>query len=118
MKRLKRNTLLLLVNKLIEKVSGRCNAKQHYESHLIRKNMRSVKQSEKNTFQQIFDTGDIKSVNTEYSKTSHKLSRTIKQVKRIGSCSSLYSDKNFLNEKNIKITKRKHAFMVLIILKL
>ena len=36
-------------------------------------------------------TVDIKSVVTEYPKTSHKLSKTIKQAEKIGSNSSLCS---------------------------
>ena len=35
---------------------------------------------------------DIKSIITEHSKTSHKLSKTIRQTKKIDSDSSLYSD--------------------------
>ena len=46
MKRLKRKDLLLLANKLIEKVPDPRNAKEHYESFLRKKNRKSVKQSE------------------------------------------------------------------------
>ena len=46
MKRLKRKDLLLISNKLIETISDPCNAKQHYESFLRKKNRKSVKQSE------------------------------------------------------------------------
>ena len=45
---------------------------------------------------------DIKSVITKRPKTSHKLSKTIRQAEKVGSNSSLYSD--------TKITKREHAF--------
>ena len=60
---------------------------------------------------------DIKSVIIKHPKTSHKLSKTIRQTEKVckvGSNSSLYSDtkkrENFLNEENVKITKRAHAF--------
>ena len=46
MKRLKRKDLLLLANKLIEKVPDPRNAKEHCESFLRKKNRKSVKQSE------------------------------------------------------------------------
>ena len=45
MKRLKRKDLLLLANKLIEKVPDPRNAKENYESFLRKKNRKSVKQS-------------------------------------------------------------------------
>ena len=50
MKRLKRKHLLLLVNKLIEKVSDPRHAQEHYE--LFLRNRKSVKQSEIITYQQ------------------------------------------------------------------
>ena len=56
---------------------------------------------------------DIKSVITEYPKTSQKSSKTIEKTEKLGFNSSLYSDKkseNFLNKKNIKITKQEHTF--------
>ena len=42
MKRLKRKDLLLLTNKLIEKVTDPRNAKEHYESLLGKKGRKSV----------------------------------------------------------------------------
>ena len=57
---------------------------------------------------------DLKSLITEYPKTSHKLFKTTRQAEKVGSYSSLYSDtrksQNFSNEKHVKITKREHAF--------
>ena len=51
---------------------------------------------------------------TEHPKTLQKLSKTIRQAKKLGSNSSLYSDtkkgKKILNKKNGKITKQTHAF--------
>ena len=38
------------------------------------------------------NTADIKSIITEHPKTSHKLFKTIRQAKKVGSNSSLYSD--------------------------
>ena len=46
MKRLKRKDLLLLANKLIEKVPDPRNAKEHHELFLRKKNSNSVKQLE------------------------------------------------------------------------
>ena len=46
---------------------------------------------------------DIKSVITEYPKTSQKSSKTIEKAEKLGFNSSLYSDKkseNFLNNLN------------------
>ena len=51
MKRLKKIYLLLLTNKLIEKILDRRNAKEHYQSFIKKKNSKSVKQSEVITYQ-------------------------------------------------------------------
>ena len=57
------------------------------------KNKKSVKQSEIITDQRkTFDTVDIKSIITEHPKSSHKLSKTIRQAEKVDSDSSLYSD--------------------------
>ena len=57
---------------------------------------------------------DIKSIITEHPKISHKLSKTIRQAKKVGFNSPLYSDtkkcENILNKKKVKITKQAHAF--------
>ena len=80
-----KGNILLLANKLMEKIPDPCNSIDHLQ--------------EKNN----------KLVITEHQKSSHKLSKTEKLYN-----SSLYSDakkiKTFLNEKKIKITKREHAF--------
>ena len=79
MKHLKRKYLLLLANKLMQKVPDPRNAKRLYDSFLRMKNTKSVKQSEIITYQlKKFDTVDIKSDITEHAKTSHKLSKTIR----------------------------------------
>ena len=47
MKRLKKKDQLLLANKLIEKkIPDSCNAKEHYQSFIRKKNTKPVKQSE------------------------------------------------------------------------
>ena len=101
MKRLKSKDLLLLANKLIEKIPEPRNAKQHCQSFIRRKNRKSVKQSKIITYQpKTFPTPNpvyIKSVIAEYPKTSHKLSRTIRQAGKVGSNSFLYS-----NTKNVE----------------
>ena len=92
MKRLKKNSLLL-ANKLIKNILDPCNAKEHYQSFIIKKNRKSVKQSEIITYQsKAFNIVDIKSVITEHPETSQKLSKTIRQAEKVGSNSSLYCD--------------------------
>ena len=79
MKHLKRKELLLLANKLMQKVPDRRNAKDHDNSFLRKKNKKSVKQSEIITYHtKNFDTVDRKSDIAEHPKTSHKLSKTIR----------------------------------------
>ena len=72
------------------------NAKKHYQSFIKKKNRKSVKQSEIIICQsKSFENSDmvgINSVVTEYPKTSHKLSKTIRQTEKVGSNSFLYSD--------------------------
>ena len=93
--------------------------KEHCQSFIIKKNRKSAKQSEIITYQpkafQNQNIVDIKSVITKYQKTSHKLSKAIRQTEKVGFNSSLYSDtkksENLLNEKNVKITKQAHAFV-------
>ena len=57
---------MLLANKLIEKVPDPRKAKEHYQSFIRKKNRKSVKQSETNTYQpKTFENlkiDDIKSV--------------------------------------------------------
>ena len=79
MKRLKKKGLLLLANKLIEKIPDPRHAKEHYQSFITKKNTKSVKQSEiipnqPNTFENP-NIVHIKSVITEHPKTSHKDSK-------------------------------------------
>ena len=115
---LERKDLLLLANKLIEKIPDPRNAKEHYQSFIRKKNRKSAKQSEIVTCQpKTFENPsivDTKSIITEHPKTSHKLSKTIRQVEKVGSNSLLYNDtkknQNFVNKKNVKKTKQEHAF--------
>ena len=56
---------------------------------------------------------DIKSVITEHIKTAHKLSKTIRKGEKVDFNSSLYRYEKkwkFFKQKNVKITKRAHAF--------
>ena len=121
MKRLKRKNLLLVETKLIKQIPDLHDTKEHYQSFIRKKNRKSIKQSKITTYQpKTFENPnvvDMKSVITKHPKPSHKLSKTIIQaekVSQVGSNSSFYSDtknnEKFLNEKNIKITKRAHAF--------
>ena len=106
MKRLKKKNLLLLSNKLVEKLTDSQNAKEQYQSFLRKKNIKSVKQSKIITYQpknpNIFD---INSVIIEHSKNLHKLSETIIKDEKVGSNNSLYSDtkisEHFLNKKKM-----------------
>ena len=47
MKRVNKKGLLLLANKLMKNISDPRNAKEHYQSFIIKKNRKSVNQSEK-----------------------------------------------------------------------
>ena len=52
--------MLLLANKLIEKIVDLDNAKEHYQSFIRKKNARSVKQSEIITYQpKTFENSNI-----------------------------------------------------------
>ena len=83
MKCLKRKGLLLLANKLIEKIPDSRNAKKQYQSFIRKKNTKLLKQSE----------------------TLYKLSKT----KKVGYI-VLQKSEYFLNAKKVKITKPAHAF--------
>ena len=82
MKCLKKEDLLLLATKLTEKIPDPCNAKEHYQSFIKKKNKRSVKQSTIVTQQpktcKTPNIVDIKLVIIEHPKISHNLSKTIK----------------------------------------
>ena len=118
MKPLKRKDLLLLANKLIEKIPDPCNAKEHYQSFFKKEKQKSVKQSEIITYQpKSFvnpNSVDIKSVITEHPKNSHKFSKAIRKGEKVGSNSSLYSETskggNFLNEKKHRNNKTRTCF--------
>ena len=110
--------MLLLSNKLIEKILDPCNAKEHYQSSIRKKNLNSVKESEIITYHaKTFENPnfvDIKLVIIEHPKTLHKLYKTVRQAEKVGTNSLLYSDtkksKIFLNKKSAKITKPTPAF--------
>ena len=102
--------MLLLANKLIEKILDPRNAKEQYQSFIRKKTTKSVKQSEIITYQpKTFENPnivDIKPVITEHPKTSHKFCKTIRQAEKLGSSSSLY-----IVTKKVKIfrTKKKRS---------
>ena len=81
---------------LIRNIPNHCNAKEHYQSFIIKKNRKSVKQSEIITYQpktfQNPSIVDIKSVITEHIKASHKLPKTIRKGEKVDSNSSLHCD--------------------------
>ena len=90
MKHLKKKDLLLLENKLIEKIPDPRNAKEHYQSFIRKKRTNSgIITYQPKTFENL-NTVDIKSVITEHSKTSHKLSKTTRASEKLDSNSSLY----------------------------
>ena len=108
----------MFATKLIEKIPDCCNAKEHCQLFIKKKNTKFEEQSEIVTYQpKTFENPnivDIKPIITAHPKTLHKLSKTIKQPERVGSNSSLYIDtkkyKFFKGKKNVKATKRAHAF--------
>ena len=106
MKHLKRKDLLVLANKLIRKMPDPCNTKEHCESFLRKKNKASVRQSAIITYQsKMFDTVDIESVITEYTKISRRLSEGIRQAEKVSCNSALLltqKHENFLNKKMTK----------------
>ena len=91
------------VTKLTEKMPDPRNAKKHYQSFLRKKNTKPVEQSkiitqQPKTFKNP-NTIDINSVIIYHLKTLHKLSKTIRQAKKVskvgsskGSNSPLYSE--------------------------
>ena len=81
------------------------------------KNKKSIKQSEIITYQlKTFENPnivDIKAIITEHSKASHILLETIKQAEKVGSNSSLYSDKRkrkYFKRKKSENNKTKTCF--------
>ena len=96
MKHLTEKDLLSVANKLGRNIPDPRNATEHYQSLLIKKNRKSLKQSEIISYQpKTFENPnitDIKSVITEHPNTSHKLSKTIGQAEKGGSNCSVYSD--------------------------
>ena len=100
LKSLKKERLFSFANKLIKIVPDLRNTKEHYESFLIKKKRRSVKQSEVIKYQpKTFDTVDIKSDITEHQKISRKLSKVVRQAEKVSSNNSLYS-----HTKNVPIS--------------
>ena len=79
----KKKVLLLLANKFIENISDPRNAKEHYQSFIIQKKRKSVKQSEIITYQpKTFAIIDIKSVIKEHQKLHINYPRLWERVKK------------------------------------
>ena len=84
MKHFTKRDLLSFSNKLIKNISDPRNAKDHYQSFIIKKNRKSVKQSDLIIYQlKNFDTADKKLVIKENSKPSNKLSKMISQAEKV-----------------------------------
>ena len=86
-KYLKIKDLLFLATKLIEEIPDPCNAKESCQWFTRKKNTKSVKQSKiiiqhPKTFEGT-NIVDIKSVMMEHPKISHKVSKTIRHVKKV-----------------------------------
>ena len=97
----------MLGNKLLGKVPGPCNPKEHYLSFRRKKNTKSLTQSKIITYHY------IKSIITEHPKTSLKLPKSIRQCKKVGSHSPLYCDTkkwNFFKPKKCKNNKKSTCF--------
>ena len=92
---MKKKDLLLLSNKLIEKIPDPCNTKEQYQLFIRKNSRKSVKQSQIITCQpKTFENAnivDIKSIITEHPKTLQKLFKTIRQAEKVGPNSSLCS---------------------------
>ena len=108
--------MLLLANKIKEKIPDSCNAKEHYQSYIYKKEKPKISNTIRNNY---LSTKNIeaKIINQKpkYCWYQIKLTTTIRQAEKVSSNSSLYSDtkkiKHFLNEKKyVNITKRAHAF--------
>ena len=87
----------MLANKSIEKIPDPCNAKEHYQSFIKKGKKNKVSKTIRNNYLSTKkfwkpNIVDIKSSITEHSKTSHKLSKTIRQAEKVSSDSFLYSD--------------------------
>ena len=84
----------MFANKLIEQIPDSFNAKEHYQSFIRKKNTKSVKQSKiitqkPKTFENP-NIVDIKLVIIEHLKTSHKLSKTIRQAEKVSQVGKLF----------------------------
>ena len=100
-KRLKKKKKIVVACKNIKKsignISDTRNTKGHYQSFIRKKNTKSVKQPDIIIYQLKIcfansNVVNINSVITEHPKTLHKLSKTIRQSKKGGSNSTLFSD--------------------------
>ena len=89
---------------MIKQIPDPHNAKENYHQFIRNKNIKSeIVACQPKSFENP-NIADIKSVITEHWKTSHKLSKTIRQAKKVGSNRSLYSDTK-TSEKLLKQNK-------------
>ena len=87
-----------------KKIPDPHNAKENYHQFIRNKNIKSeIVACQPKSFENP-NIADIKSVITEHWKTSHKLSKTIRQAKKVGSNRSLCSDTK--NEWKVFKTKK------------
>ena len=91
--------IVIACNEINRKIPVATNDKQYSQSYLKRKNTKLIKQLKIITQQSKTKNPsivDIKSVTKEHPKTSHKLSKTIRQAEKVGcgknSDSPLYSE--------------------------
>ena len=93
---LNRALSITVFKQINRKIPYPCNAKEHYQSFLKKKNRKSVQKSEIITYQpKTFKNSNIigiKPVITEHTKTSHILSKAIRKPEKVGSISSLHID--------------------------
>ena len=104
---------VIACNQINRKNTWSCNAKEHYQSFIRKKNIKSIKQSKIVTDQpktlENPNIVDTKPIITEHPKTSQKSSKTTRQAEKVSQVdfnNSLYSatkksEKSF-NEKMLK----------------
>ena len=96
MKHLTEKDLLSLASKLIINIPDPRNAEEYYQSFIIKKIIKSIKQSEIINYQpktfQNPNIVDIKSVITKHPQTSGKLSKTIRKVEKVDSSEKVLNE--------------------------
>ena len=79
--------LQFLVAKITEEIPDPSNSKEYYNSYLKRKNKKSEKRSKITTEQlkaiESQNIVDLKSVNIEHPKTSHRFFKAVRQAEKV-----------------------------------